>query len=153
MIHVRLTKMKFELFTKPFLNQFDEAIQSREYLKTEVKRMTDFIHPAIEAMENPDPGFIPDNSTRAVEPRDPTNITGLEYALAYREKLQRQCLYQIEQTQMVCFRNYSSLYTDCVDAVFLIHSYCEPLKVENYCNISKVNMKYYFRNTRPHSGK
>lgn len=145
MIHIRLTKMKFELFTTPFLNQFDEAIKSREYLQQEVKRMTDFIHPAIEVMENPDPKFVPDNTTKQTEPKDPANVTGPDYALAYRKKLSEQCHYQILETQSVCRQNYSHLYTDCVDAVILINSYCDPFKVENYCNISKVNMKYYFR--------
>lgn len=138
MIHIRLTKMKFELLTTPFLDQFHTAVDSRKQLRDEVERMTAFIHPAIEAVENPDPGFTPDNSTIATEPKNPDKVTAVDYVEGYRGKLYSQCLYQIKETQRVCRQNYTHLYLKCVETVTLIQTYCDPFKVENYCSISKV---------------
>lgn len=137
-LHIRLTKMKFELVTTPFLQQFDEAVESRSQLSVEVERMTKFIQPAVEAVENPDPHSTPNNSSKVTEPRDPDNVTAIDYAENYRQKLQVQCLYQIKETQRVCWQNYSYLYLDCVERVTLIQSVCNNLKVENYCSTSKV---------------
>lgn len=140
LIHVRLAKMKFELLTTPFVHQFDKAVESRQQLQDEVQRMTTFIQPAIEAVENPNPAFVPDNITTAqTVPKDPSNVTAAQYVDQYRSKLQNQCLYQIKETQRVCYQNYSGLYLDCVERVTLIQSYCDVFKVENYCSISKVS--------------
>lgn len=137
-IHIRLTKMKFELLTMPFVRQFDSAIESRGQLQAEVQRMTAFIQPAIEAVENPNPGFTPDNVTVETEPRDPQNVSAEDYVRNYRDKLRVQCLYQIEETQRVCYQNFSNLYLDCVKRVVLIQTYCDPFKVEKYCSVTKV---------------
>lgn len=142
MIHIRLTKMKFELLTTPFLGQFHTAVDSGKQLKDEVERMTAFIHPAIEAVENPDPGFTPDNSTITTEPKDPNKVSAVDYVKDYRGKLYSQCLYQIKETQRVCRQNYTHLYLKCVETVTLIQTYCDAFKVENYCSISKVMEVY-----------
>lgn len=144
MIHIRLAKMKFELLTTPFLHQFDSAVDSRKQLQDEVERMTAFIHPAIEAVENPDPGFTPDNSTVQTEPRDPQHVTAVQYVEGYRQKLHTQCLFQIDETQRVCRQNYSHLYLDCVERVTLIQSYCDNFRVEHYCSIDKVGEWWIF---------
>lgn len=137
-IHIRLTKMKFELLTTPFLKQFHSAVDSRKQLREEVERMTAFIHPAIEAVENPDPGFTPDNITRVTEPKDPQNVNALQYAEDYRKKLHGQCLYQIKETQRVCYEKFSHLYLECVERVVLVQTYCQSFKVDHYCSVSKV---------------
>lgn len=147
LIHIRLAKMKFELLTTPFVDQFDEAIDSRKHLQDEVHRMTAFVQPAIEAVENPNPGFVPDNTTvPETQPMDPGNVTDAEYVDRYRGKLQSQCLFQIEETQRVCYRNYSYLYLDCVERVVLVQSFCDALKVEKYCSVSKVGVLFSFCN-------
>lgn len=131
--------MKFELLTTPFLGQFDEAVGSRQELQDEVQQMIKFIHPAIEAVENPDPGFTPTNYTNQTQPQDPTKVSALEYAENYRAKLEQQCLYQIKESQRVCFQNYSSLYLECVDRVYLVDDFCVKFKVEHYCSTKKAS--------------
>lgn len=151
-IHIRLTRMKFELLTTPFLHQFEAAVSTRAHLQDEVERMTAFIQPAVEAVENPDPRFTPNNSTKETEPSDPDIVTGAEYVQRYREKLYTQCLFQIRETQRVCIQNYSHLYFECVERVSLIQSYCAVFKVENYCSISKVTRSVlYWRKVKAQS--
>lgn len=141
MIHIRLAKMKFELLTTPFLHHFDGAVDSKRQLQTEVERMTAFVLPAVEAVENPDPGFSPTNTSGAhTQPKDPKNVTGWQYVEDYRHKLYVQCLYQIEESQRVCSQNYSQLYGECVDRVVLIKQYCNDFRVDKYCSPGRVRV-------------
>lgn len=157
-IHIRLAKMKYELLTTPFLGQFDDAMVSKQKLQDEVKWMTALLQPAIEAVENPDPGFTPDNSTmQTPPPSNSTTTTGVRpvvgnntgpvsYVDSYRAKLREQCLYQINETQRVCRQNYTHLYLDCVERVTLLQGYCDAFKVDNYCSVQKVRrIKIYLR--------
>ncbi|CAD7092213.1 unnamed protein product, partial [Hermetia illucens] len=133
-----LTKTRFDLMTRPFVNAIVGMKENVSTIKDSFGNLKTVVEPIVEEIEEPDSNT---NLSEATERRKRTNEDKVESAEFYQEKyskkIEERCEAQLKKGEAKCKKAFSEAYEKCYEKLpALINTlFCWPMKITVVCNI------------------
>ncbi|XP_065084574.1 protein sneaky [Ochlerotatus camptorhynchus] len=129
-----MSKVRFDLTTKPFQNALLGSKENLEQVKDEFSTIVDIMEPIEQEVEGPDDESLFDRQEREMDPAFE------QYRKKYVHKLRKRCETQLERGVGRCKQAFQRVYDKCHEKLPILVNYllCWPLKIDFMCSASEM---------------
>ncbi|CRL07688.1 CLUMA_CG020645, isoform A [Clunio marinus] len=140
-----LTKTKVDLALKPFTNTFSRMDRHLMDVERTFHRITTFIHPLIQEIEQKSHDSIPsDTESFNVKPAD-------FYESIFKKKLKKRCQAQVMEGVHTCEKAFEKAYNNCLEEIptAIRYAICWPFNIDLICGIENTFISSFVNTCDP----